>query len=389
MAQSISHGTDGFFRRGGERFVPVGVTYRRVAAAGAEKIRADLAAIAALGLNAVRVHSIGERTALEHAGEHGLAIFGDPVDFTSGVGLVEYSARPGTHAFAFDGLTDPFFHTFLPFAVKWERLRVPGVVVSLGAGVLLGARVQDAWLRAALPAALAAGAAGVFWNELHGPGGLLDAEGRVQAGCEALGEIAAGAATGVPVHQKPAIDLFVPAAENLDAGEKRRLLLAHYLLSSLGFPCRLTAHVADCRRLLVLGGPETVADAAALCSWVAQGGELFWHGPDLLDWNSDLETLLGARPIDWRSARGISVNAFGERFTMAHFPRDVRAELEPCGATVLATDQQGLPVLLENRVGRGRVRYVLPLVEEAIVPVAAHPTARDRWAAWYRGMLAP
>jgi hypothetical protein len=131
----------------------------------------------------------------------------------------------------------------------------------------------------------------------------------------------------------------------------------------------------------------TVSDVAELRAWVADGGDLFWHGPDPLAWSDELTALLGARPVDWRSARGISVSAFGERFTMAHFPHDVRAELEPCGASVLAQDQQGLPVLLENRVGRGRVRYVLPIVEEAIVPVAAHPTARDRWAAWYRGML--
>ena len=109
---------------------------------------------------------------------------------------------------------------------------------------------------------------------------------------------------------------------------------------------------------------------------------------NLSDGSLETTALLGAAVVDWRSARGISVPAFGERFTLAHFPADMRAELEPRGAGVLAHDQQGLPVLLELPLGHGRVRFMLPMVEEAIVPVAAHPTSRDRWQSWYRGMLA-
>jgi len=65
----------------------------------------------------------------------------------------------------------------------------------------------------------------------------------------------------------------------------------------------------------------------------------------------------------------------------------LRVEVEMTSATVLARDHQEIPVIIEHRIGAGRVRAALPLVEDAIAPVASHPAARDRWASWYRGFL--
>ena len=52
-----------------------------------------------------------------------------------------------------------------------------------------------------------------------------------------------------------------------------------------------------------------------------------------------------------------------------------------------ARDTDGLPVLLRHRVGDGTVGTVLPNVDETIAQLAANRPARDRWLAYYRGLL--
>jgi hypothetical protein len=204
--------------------------------------------------------------------------------------------------------------------------------------------------------------------------------------------LARDARTPAPYPADNAVGLLLPAGGRRDVAVERRLLLAQYLLGlngRAGEPVILERLLSGWKGpLLITGRPVDAAEVVVLRHWVEDGGQLFWHGPDALAWDEALGALLGARPVDWRSGRGVSVQAFGERFTLAHFPHDVRAELEPGGAHVLASDHQGQPLLLEHVLGAGRVRYALPLVEDAIVPVAAHPSARDRWAAWYRGMFA-
>ena len=91
----------------------------------------------------------------------------------------------------------------------------------------------------------------------------------------------------------------------------------------------------------------------------------------------------GARPVDYRASRAATVDAFGETWKMGVYPRDMRVELVPDGAAVLAQDQEGLPVLLSHEAGQGRVVYALPVVE-----AAADRQARNRWLRWYAGMVA-
>jgi hypothetical protein len=114
---------------------------------------------------------------------------------------------------------------------------------------------------------------------------------------------------------------------------------------------------------------------------------LVWHGPDPVNWGHAYIRLLGARPLDYRSPRGIEVGAFGERWSLPAFPRDMRVEVEPLTARVVARDGDNLPVVLANRVDRGSVAYALPLVENAPAAVADRRDERDRWMAWFAGML--
>lgn len=391
MDHGIRLGPDGRWQRDGAPFFPVGVNYQPADGATLSLIRTDLAAIATTGLNAVRVRTEAERVMLLKAGAHGLAIFCSDAESSDGIQGLTFVAQPGTHLLGFDGLTDPFSHALLPFAVRRAQARGPVLVASLGFGARLGASREDAWLRAVLPATRTAGAAGVFWCELFGPDGLWDTERNVQSGREFFGAWASIATARIEADERMPVGLFIPGGPRLDADCERRLLLAHHFLGVVGRawrPVTMAEVAAGWKHPVLVSGPiVTPADVTLLRGWVASGGELFWHGPDALAWDDALAELLGARPMDWRSGRGISVNAFGERFTLAHFPQDVRAELEPTGAQVIAPDHQGQPLLLENRVGRGRVRYALPIVEDAIIPVAAHPPARDRWASWYRGIL--
>jgi len=391
MEQGISLGPDGMFRRDGAVFVPVGVAYRPAQGTSRAAIGTELAAIAASGLNAVRVRTGTEQAAVREAGAHGLAIFCDEASDPDGLQALSFIPQPGTHLLGFDGLADPFSHTLLPFVVRRVRAHGPAMVASLGFGAVLGAAREDAWLRVVLPAIRGAGAAGVFWRELRGSDGLWDAAGRVRPGREYFCTWARGAADEVGADPRPPVGLLIPEAARLDADCERRLLLAHYFLGVIGRawqPVTVAQLATGWTHPVLTCGPTIAkSEVGTVRTWVEAGGELFWHGPDALAWDEALAALLGARPLDWRSGRGISVNTFGERFTLAHFPHDVRAELEPTGAQVLAADHQGQPLVLENRLGNGRVRYALPIVEDAIVPVAAHPPARDRWASWYRGML--
>ena len=97
--------------------------------------------------------------------------------------------------------------------------------------------------------------------------------------------------------------------------------------------------------------------------------------------------LLGARPIDHRAARPATVEAFGEKWSIGAYPRDMRVELTPDQATVLVRDQDSLPVILTHQVERGRVTYALPLVDASAAEVADDRQARSRWKRWYGGML--
>ena len=51
-------------------------------------------------------------------------------------------------------------------------------------------------------------------------------------------------------------------------------------------------------------------------------------------------------------------------------------------AAVLAHDEEGLPVVMANRLGRGMIVYALPVPEAQAAAVAGESAARDRWQRW-------
>ena len=110
-------------------------------------------------------------------------------------------------------------------------------------------------------------------------------------------------------------------------------------------------------------------------------------GPDPVNWGHEFVRLFGARPVDYRASRPATVSAFGEGWTLGAYPRNMRVEIVPDGAIVLASDQDGMPAVLSNMVDQGRVVYALPIVEAAAAEVAQDREARDRWQRWYAGVL--
>lgn len=330
---------------------------------------------------------------------------------------VQCDPVPTSHPLGFDGLTDAFGRSLLPAYVNIARAWGPVLVQGFGTGALAGGHQADAYLRAVLPETWEAGANGVVWSSLydvppHGPSlsgtgatyptGLLDQTGAIKPGLDYVVEFGRSLATRpLPSPDPDAWGMYVPRyfylrdepanPGNTPGAVMGRLLLAQHFLRQSGgswITVRGERPLPEyVRRLFIAGALVTAAEAEALRDWVEAGGELFWHGPDPKNWGREYVDLLGARPVDYRSVRGVSVNAFGERFTFGHFPRDLRVEVEATTGTVLARDHQEIPVLIENRIGAGRVRAALPLIEDAIAPVASHPTARDRWASWYRGFM--
>jgi hypothetical protein len=124
-----------------------------------------------------------------------------------------------------------------------------------------------------------------------------------------------------------------------------------------------------------------------LGEWVRAGGRLIWHGPDPVNWGHECVALLGARPVDYRTPRPSVVQWGGETWRLAHHPRDMRLQVVPGEATVLAYDEEGLPAVLTNHVGRGKIVYALPVAEEEAALVAGERAARDRWQRWYAAAL--
>ena len=139
--------------------------------------------------------------------------------------------------------------------------------------------------------------------------------------------------------------------------------------------------------LVIPGSMLDALEVQALEAWVRAGHNLIWHGPDPVNWGHECVRLLGARPVDYRAPRPATVEAFGETWALGAYPRDMRVELVPDDATVLACDQDGLPVVLTRQVDRGQVTYALPIVDASAAEVADNRQARSRWQHWYAAML--
>ena len=77
----------------------------------------------------------------------------------------------------------------------------------------------------------------------------------------------------------------------------------------------------------------------------------------------------------------------GETWTLDAYPKQMRVEVVPDAAEVVARDQDGHPVVLKHRYGEGQVVYALPVVEASMAEVADDRRARTRWQKWYEGVL--
>lgn len=324
---------------------------------------------------------------------------------------------PTWHPVAFDGMTDPLCQSLLPFYTKVARTFGPVMVQEFGTIITFGQQQQDAYLRAVLPACWEAGANGFLWwclrditanvqpylkNNFESTLGLVDGQDRVKPGLAAFVEFARSLA------DRPAPDVstydvglywpkhFYPR-ENPDnpGNDPRRLAawmtVAHFLLQELGHRVGIVRGdlpIETPARTIVISGALLGADeAGALERWVRAGNHLVWHGPDPGNWGSTYARLLGAKPVDYRAAREVKADAFDKTWTFATYPRSTRVQVAPETAAVLAQDQDQMPLLLVNQLGRGTVVYALPLVEEGVARVAGERDLRARWKLWYESML--
>lgn len=324
---------------------------------------------------------------------------------------------PAWHSVAFDGMTDPLCQSLLPFYTKIARAFAPVMVQEFGTIATFGPEQQRSYLSAVLPACWEAGANGFLWWCLRdirarthpylrcgfeGTLGLVDDDDRVKPGLEYFLEFARSIASQPPpCPGKGAVGIYLPKhcylrdnplnPGNDPASTSRRLVMANYALALLGVPTRVVRGDlppdGSVHTILVPGALLGSDEAEALEPWVRAGGHLIWHGPDQVNWGRQYIQLLGAVPVDYRAARPIGVRAFGAEWRFSSYQRNARVQVAARSAQVLAADHGGVPVLLTNRVGDGIVAYALPVVEDAMAEVSDQPNQRDRWSAWYRGML--
>jgi hypothetical protein len=324
---------------------------------------------------------------------------------------------PSWHSVGFDGMTDPLCQSLLPFYTQVARAYGPVMVQEFGTIVTFGVKQQDSYLCAILPACWQAGGNGFLWwclrdiaadvhpylgHRFESTLGLVDDQDRVKPGLEYFIEYALSLQNRpAPAPSDEAIGIYWPkhfyhrdSPQNPGNNPRRLsrwLVMANYLLRQLRHETRIVRgdQPLDDRvpTLVVPGAILDALEVQALEAWVQKGHTLIWSGPDPVNWGHEFVRLFGARPVDYRAPRPATVDAFGERWTLHTYPRDMRVEVAPDSATVLASDQDGLPVVLSNAVGQGRVLCALPIVEAAAADHATDRQARDRWQQWYAGVL--
>ena len=321
------------------------------------------------------------------------------------------------HAVRFDGLTDRFCQSLLPMYTKVARAFGPVMVQEFGTIVTFGARQQRAYLEGILPKCWDAGANGFLWwcmrditanvypytgHGFEGTLGLFDAQDRVKPGLEYYLEFGQSLATRpAPSLAADTIGLYfprqwynrnVPGAVNTPGQMNKHLVMANYLLESLGRSTTivrgdrpLPAHI---KTIIIPGVFMNLPDTAALDAWVRAGGRLIWNGPDPVNWGPAYIEMLGARPVDYRATLPAEIEAGGKTWQLRHYPRDMRVELEMTTATVLARDSKtALPAVLRNALGKGTVVTCLNQVERTLADLGEHREVRDGWAAFYAWLL--
>jgi len=324
---------------------------------------------------------------------------------------------PMWHSIEFDGMNDPLCQSLLPFYTKVARAFGPVMVQEFGTILTFDPDYQENYLRAVLPACWEAGANGFLWwclrditarvhpylkNGFEGTRGLVNDYDHVKPGLGYYLEFAESLADRPAPKPAPnAVGVYFPKHYYLRENPQnpgndprllsRSLIIADHLLQQLGHQVRIVRGdipIDSTIRTIVIPGALIAGDEApALEIWVREGGRLIWHGPDPMNWGHDYIRLLGAKPVNYRSADVANVAVFGENWSFAHYPRNTRIEVVPTSAKVLASDQNRFPVLLQNAVGQGKVVYTIPCVEETVAAEAHDRSTRDGWQKWYEEIL--
>jgi hypothetical protein len=334
------------------------------------------------------------------------------------------------HALGFDGMTDPLAQSLFPFYLKCARAWGPVMMQEFGTLFTAG-NASAAYLRAMLPAAWAAGANGFLWwslrdidagghpyekNAFEGPLGLVTASGNganaVKPTLRCFAEFGATLATlRTPTDEARAGDIalywpkhFYARADPANPGNEpralsRRMAVAHFGLTQVGRRVGVVRaqDVASLRApmgrmagtIVVTGAALTKSEAAEFVRWVRTGGRLVLSGVDAMNWGVELSELVGAEAGDFLAGRVEGVRAFGATWSWSEmgFARGVLVGVVPLTAKVLARDRRGRPVLLRNRIGRGRVLTCLAMAEESFAAESAQRDRRARWLRWYRGVV--
>jgi hypothetical protein len=330
-----------------------------------------------------------------------------PADSTWSYQTVHGSMLPSHHPVTFDGLTDPLGQSLLPLYTEMARTSGPVLLQDLATLPTLGVSQQEAFLETVLPACWAAGANGFLWNAMFDgahPGtiGLLDENGQLKPCFRHFVEFAQSTAElPAPRFAANYIGLYLPKAYCSRDGSSspsdrsttsRFLATAHYHLRAGGNEVHLVRgdrpiHPRT-RRIFIAGAELDDSEIAALTAWVTAGGHLSWHGPNPEQWNAAYQHLISAVAVDFRTPKEAIVSWAGAEWKVEHYPGNIRLEVEPVDAEVLATDQTGFPVVLRHRLGNGTVICALPQIDHAVSSSNLARRDRDRCTQWYRAMVA-
>lgn len=317
----------------------------------------------------------------------------------------------------FDGMTDPLCQDILPFCTLAARAFGPVMVQEFSTILMNGQAECEAYVGAVVPACLANGANGFLWwclRDIQASGhpydkcgfegrlGLVDAADCVKPETAAL--VAMLRALGnehPPLRPTPEVALYWPREfykrENpLNPGNDpsavvRRMIVAYHFLNKLGYVVGVVRAdepiPASVHTLVIAGTALMRSEGEKLETWVRDGGRVLWSAPSWHAWSPAYDAMIGAKPVDIRHPKPLSIHAFGHDWHVKHHPSDGRTAARPTTAKVIAASTEGSPEILSNVHGRGKVVAVLPLAEETIAGLAGDREARDRWIQWYEGLV--
>lgn len=296
-----------------------------------------------------------------------------------------------------DGLTDPFCRNLLPLCARIARAYGPVMVQEFGTIATFSPEKQKQYLESVLSGTCEAGANGWLWwclRDVQAPVhpytkygmeqflGLVDSGNRVKPGLEGFIEFAKTAPDKVKIPREAGRTGIYWPRHPYELGDEKNpgnnaeevfacLAVADAALRQSGKSPRIVRGDKplpdDISLLLVAGasldGPET----DKLTEWVRSGGRLVIEGLDFQSIGPALAGLIGAVPIDYRKPVEVQFSLHGLSWTASAFLKNVRLELEPREALVIAGDTGGIPVALENELGAGRVTTIVPTMSRALL----------------------